>query len=224
MSASKNRVRQRIDPIQAIVLDFDGTLVDSIDVKAQAFFDLFLPYGEDVAIRAREHHLDHQGVSRKIKIEHIVREFELPSGESFRDRLAEQFASLVVEQVVACPSLPGALEFLRHHSLRLPIFLVSATPEPELHEIVERRGISSFFTASFGSPTAKQFSLLQILRDYEFTSHDVLAIGDSLSDLEASLMRHTRFIGLMTSGTMWPVGTTTANSLADISLMTGPHP
>lgn len=223
MSALQSHVQIEIDSLRAIVLDFDGTIVDSIDVKTQAFFDLFLPFGEDVAIRARDYHLDHQGITRTKKIEHIVREFDLPSNELLRDRLADQFAALVLDRVVACPYLPGALEFLRHQSPRLPLFLVSATPGSELGKIVERRGISSYFTTIFGYPPDKQDALSQILRDNEFASQDVLTIGDSLSDLEASQLCQTRFIGLTTTGTTWPSGTPVVDTLGDVFLDNGLH-
>ena len=43
--------------------DFDGVIKDSVDVKTQAYFQLFEPFGLDVAERVRQHH-EAMGVCR----------------------------------------------------------------------------------------------------------------------------------------------------------------
>ena len=44
--------------------DFDGVIKDSVEVKTQAFFQLFEPFGELVAEKVRKHHEAHGGMSR----------------------------------------------------------------------------------------------------------------------------------------------------------------
>ncbi|MCX5934210.1 MAG: hypothetical protein NTU99_05390, partial [Pseudanabaena sp. LacPavin_0818_WC45_MAG_42_6] len=48
----------------AIVFDFDGVLVESVDVKTQAFGTLYAEYGDLIVEQVKAYHLLHGGVSR----------------------------------------------------------------------------------------------------------------------------------------------------------------
>ena len=50
--------------ITEIFFDFDGVLAESVQVKSDAFFKLYLPYGEEVAQKALNHHINNGGMSR----------------------------------------------------------------------------------------------------------------------------------------------------------------
>ena len=47
----------------AIFFDFDGVIVDSVNIKTQVFYLMYLPYGEDIALKAKQHHIENGGVS-----------------------------------------------------------------------------------------------------------------------------------------------------------------
>ena len=93
----------------ALVFDFDGVLVESKDVKTQAFAKIYRQYGAAVAAQAVAYHLEHIGISRYIKFRHLHR---VLLGVTLSDeevaRLGEQFSSLVLEAVIAAPWAPGA--------------------------------------------------------------------------------------------------------------------
>ena len=48
----------------AIIFDFDGVLVESVDVKTRAFCDMYSKYGEEIVEKVKEYHLSHGGISR----------------------------------------------------------------------------------------------------------------------------------------------------------------
>lgn len=50
--------------IKAIFWDFDGVIAESVNVKTEAFYNLYLPYGIEIAEKVRRHHLDNGGMSR----------------------------------------------------------------------------------------------------------------------------------------------------------------
>lgn len=56
--------------IKAIFWDFDGVIADSVNVKTDAFYELYLPYGKEVAEKVKEYHLANGGVSRFKKFEY----------------------------------------------------------------------------------------------------------------------------------------------------------
>ena len=57
--------------IKAIIFDFDGVLVESLDIKTRAFAKLFGPEGPDMAKRVVDYHLQNGGVSRYEKFTDI---------------------------------------------------------------------------------------------------------------------------------------------------------
>src|SRR3989338_610422 len=103
--------------IRAIVFDFDGVLVESVEVKTRAFARLFASEPPEVVQRIVAYHQRNGGISRFEKFVTIYREMlKRPLAEQMLRRLGEEFSRLVVEEVVAAPWVEGAREFLtRHH-------------------------------------------------------------------------------------------------------------
>ena len=50
-------------PVDAIIFDFDGVLVESVDVKTNAFAMLYAEHGPDVVKRVVAYHQEHGGIS-----------------------------------------------------------------------------------------------------------------------------------------------------------------
>ena len=87
--------------IKNIFFDFDGVLCESENIKGEAFFKLYLPYGEDVAHKVLQHHLAHGGVSRFEKIKYYNKEFlgkEISDAEV--NTMAQRFSDMVVNGVI----------------------------------------------------------------------------------------------------------------------------
>ena len=143
--------------IRAIIFDFDGVILDSVDIKTRAFARLFEEHGPDVQRQVVEHHLAHGGVSRFRKFSHvydnILRRPMLP-GESAR--LGGRFSELVFDEVVKAAWIPGAPEFLKENFTRYRFFIASGTPQDELERIVRLRDLEGYFGGVFGTPPTKE--------------------------------------------------------------------
>ena len=50
--------------IRAIAFDFDGVLVESVDVKTRAYAYLFKEYGQDVVSKVVDYHMENVFFSR----------------------------------------------------------------------------------------------------------------------------------------------------------------
>ncbi|HLF97490.1 MAG TPA: HAD family hydrolase [Methylococcaceae bacterium] len=180
-----------------VVFDFDGVLVDSVDVKTRAFAALYAPYGAEVVGKVVAWHLEHGGVSRHEKFRHFHRAFlnqPLPAEEE--RKLAEHFSILVEESVVTADWIPGAREFVEDFHGRFPLYIASGTPEDELKRIVDRRGMSDYFAGVAGSPRKKG----AILRDFSHrTGHSptrLLMVGDAMTDYLGASEAGTAFLGV----------------------------
>lgn len=181
---------------QAVVFDFDGVLVESVDIKTRAFASLYQPYGLDVVGKVVAHHLAHGGMTRAEKFRHYHEALlGIPLTVETEAALAERFSQLVEDAVVAAPPVAGAVEFLEKFSGVLPLFVASGTPEEEVRRIIECRGMSRYFAGVYGAPRAKGEILLQIALERGFTPTRVLMVGDARTDYEGALSAGTDFVG-----------------------------
>ena len=184
-----------------IVFDFDGVLVESTDVKTEAFRVLFAHERAHVdAIVA--YHIANGGMSRFEKFRSIYRDIlDRPLDDKEFDRLCEQFADLVRDAVMRCPEVPGAEAYLRSRAASgVPMYVASATPEPELRAIVSARGLSALFSGVYGSPRSKTAIAQGILDDHAAVPSRWWFIGDALHDLHAADATGMTFIARVRSG------------------------
>jgi phosphoglycolate phosphatase len=121
-----------------------------------------------------------------------------------RDQLGRRFTELVVAGVLACPFVPGALEFLKAHAAQVPLFLASGTPEDELRHILEGRGLSHYFREACGSPRGKSQIVRDILRRGGWGPAGVPFVGDAVNDYHAAAEVGLPFIGRVAPGAANP--------------------
>ncbi|TDI77284.1 MAG: HAD family hydrolase [Betaproteobacteria bacterium] len=187
---------------QAIIFDFDGVLVESGDIKTQAFADLYQSYGKTIVSKVVRYHCLNGGLSRYQKFRHFQQHLlEMPPLTQDEEReLDRRFSKLVVEAVIASKPVPGANELVHKEATRIPLFIVSGTPEIELNTIITRRGLEPYFIEVRGSPKSKQTLIAEILSTYSLTPTGVLMIGDALIDYQSAQNNNVVFLGRVRTG------------------------
>lgn len=173
--------------LRALVLDFDGVVLESADVKTHAFVALYSAYGEEFTAKVRAYHLQNLGISRFTKFEWIAKNLlgsELTDRE--RRELGERFTALALEGVLDAPFVPGADRTLPRLAEMLPLFVASGTPDDELKTIVTKRNIGPWFREVHGTPRDKPSILRDLLARYELRADEVLFVGDGVSDFKAA--------------------------------------
>ena len=203
----------------AIVFDFDGVLVQSVDVKTRAFAALYSPYGDEVVQRVVAWHLAHGGISRYEKFRHFHREFlNQPLSATEEDRLADRFSELVEEAVIAAAWIPGAREFLETYAQRLPFFVASGTPETELRRIIDRRDMARYFVGIGGAPRRKGEILRDFLVQQRLPPHRMLMVGDAMTDYAGAAETGLSFLGIAPAGAnTFPSGVPVLPDLAGLA-------
>lgn len=190
--------------VRAIVLDFDGVVLESADIKTRAFGRLFEgePEHTDAIVRL---HLDNVGLPRSDKFRIIYREvLRRPLDETELDRLGREFSEIVFDEILACAPVAGALEFLAAHASTRLLFVASATPQDELREIVRERGLEGYFRAVYGSPDDKTEILRRIIRDWALDLGEVVFVGDAMGDLKHARAVGVGFVGRVPPGAESP--------------------
>lgn len=188
-------------PPVAIIFDFDGVILDSTPLKSQAYLDLYA--GEDPAKLAEvsRHERQHGGVTRRIKLAHYEKELFGRSGDTESvESLAQRYADLVLDAVMACRFVPGARELLETARGRIDMHLVSGTPLVELSDVVEKRGLSPYFQTVQGAPVLKPEAFANIMRENRYDPARTLAIGDALTEFRVAQNLGIAFLGIEPPG------------------------
>lgn len=181
--------------IEIIFFDFDGVIVESIDIKTNAFAKLFESEGKDAVKKVIDYHLRNMGVSRYDKFRYIYREIlKRPLDDKRFEMLCNEFAAIVVDDVIEAPYVKGAREFLENGTSKYKCFIVSATPQREIEEILQKRNIRHFFKAVYGSPFKKMDAVKDILVKEAVEPVNAVYIGDALSDYIAAKDNSVNFI------------------------------
>lgn len=191
---------------RAIVLDFDGTVLESEAIKTAVF--------EEVASRFPEHlatfltyHEAHRSLGRVMKFTYLVEVLLRRPGDRWLiEELTDHFARRVSERLAEAPLVAGARDFLAEYAPQVPIYLASVTPEAELVERVERHGLRPYFVRIYGDPpTKKETAVALVVGAHGGDPRRVLLVGDSPSDLRVAEAIGAEFIP-RDSGMSFPPG------------------
>ena len=62
--AVQSLLLQSMTKIKSIIFDYDGIIAESVNVKTEAFAELYKPFGKDIVQKVMKHHESNGGVSR----------------------------------------------------------------------------------------------------------------------------------------------------------------
>ena len=180
--------------IKIITIDFDGTLVESNKIKDWAFNRIFSEWPE-YKNQMMDWHFEHNTIDRKEKFRFFVEDILFLSDKILIEKLNKQFSELTKQRIIECPYVKGAIDFLDYINNHSNIYLVSATPEKELNNIVESRDLKKYFKGIYGAPIDKVKVLDKIISNEKVSIDEILYIGDTHEDLVAAKILGINFIG-----------------------------
>lgn len=181
--------------IKGIIFDFDGVIVESTDIKTEAFIKLFEAEGTDIVNKIISYHRDNMGVSRFDKFRYIYSNILFRQlDDSKFNLLSRRFASLVKDAVIEASYVKGAQEFLEQNLKLYLFFVISATPQDEISDIIRKRHLDGMFKSVYGAPLTKHDVVKRILREEKISPDKALYIGDAMSDYSAAKDNGVKFI------------------------------
>lgn len=201
LSVREANLHSYLDTKKIFIFDFDGVLVDSVEIKTNAFYELYIEYGSDVAEKVILHHRANGGMSRYDKFRFYHKQYlDKSISDEELDKLDEEFSLLVIDNVVKANEILGASKLLERVCVKRKCFICSATPEVEIQKIIKLRGWSNYFISVLGSPTSKSNNLNEIIKKSKLNSIDAVFFGDAMADYEAAKDNLIDFIGV---GELW---------------------
>jgi phosphoglycolate phosphatase-like HAD superfamily hydrolase len=190
--------------IKVIVFDFDGTLVDSNQLKYNAFFELFPSDSlhKEIITDVLDEFIEK---SRYVILREILKRINRKTiNEDDLDyrvhASAKKYNDIVVDGAKRCKEKSGAKEVLESLSKRYNLYLSSTTPETSLKDIVKHRNWEGFFCDIFGYPNDKTSVLFDIIKRESISPGDLLVVGDGKSDRDSADKAGCKFFHVFKDG------------------------
>jgi phosphoglycolate phosphatase len=185
--------------IRVVVFDFDGTLVESNRVKEVCLHRTVagLCGGEAALAAARKTGGDRyqifQDVARKLS---TTSDLEAIASQTLV--LVNTYSHCCATGIIASAERRGARRALAGLSQRgLRIWVLSATPDRYLTDLLRRRGLLRWLRGSYGSSVSKEQGLRQIMITERANRNNVLFVGDGPDDQRAARVVGVKFAAVM---------------------------
>lgn len=200
---------------KVFIFDFDGTLVDSLEVKYRARFEVFAEEPSEVQSIAERVIPCLKGKLRSEIIRAVLKEAYPQKGtEELEQDVLEyvhKYDILVEDRIVQRGMFPGVKEVLEHLSKNNRLYLSSGTPENTLRALVKRLNIEQFFLGIYGTnpdgsedaQKAKLKNILRISASEQAPPSEVIVIGDGVEDAESARVYGGKFIGILSDRNAW---------------------
>ena len=154
-----------------------------------------MQWGEQVSHKVRDHHRLNGGMSRFDKIPLYLSWTNESVNEVLINKLCNDFSNLVKYKVINSPWVPGAVELIKHlNYINHNCFIVTATPQDEIIEILHELELHSAFKEVIGAPTNKSDAIKLIMEKYKILKDDAIMLGDSNTDMIAASNNNIDFI------------------------------
>jgi HAD superfamily hydrolase (TIGR01549 family) len=188
--------------IQAIIFDIDGTLIDSVDLHAEAWRKAFEKFGKTVAFADVRAQIG-KGADQLLPV--FLSPKELAQfGEELEDYRSQLYKNQYLSRVKAFPKVRDLFEQIRQDGKR--IVLASSAKGDEVNTYKQIARIDDLTEAETSADDAEKSkphpdifdAALAGLRD--IARDAVIVVGDTPYDAQAAIKADLRTIGLLCGG------------------------
>lgn len=187
--------------IHGVILDVDGTLIDSNDAHTHSWVEAMATYGYHVAFDRVRPLIGMGGDKVLPETIHVGKDSE--QGKAISQKRAEIFKERYLPHLQAFPGAKELIEQMRKHGLKVAI-ASSAKPD-ELQDMLRLVGAQDLIeqkTSSKDAPRSKPDpDVMEVtLERIDLPADEVLMIGDTAYDIEAAQKVHVGTIAFRCGG------------------------
>ena len=187
--------------IRGIILDIDGTLVDSNDAHARAWVEAFAEFDIHITFDQVRWLIGMGGDKLMPKVSGIAE--DTPEGQAISRRRGEIFKTRYLPHLKAFPQTRELLQRMRDDGLRLVV--ASSAKDDELKPLLEIAGAADLIEEKTSSDDAENSKpdpdIVQAALDgASFSADEAVMLGDTPYDIEAASRAGVRVIALRSGG------------------------
>ncbi len=187
--------------IHGVILDVDGTLVDSNDVHAQSWVEAMADYGYHVAFEKVRPLIGMGGDKVLPETVHVSKDSE--QGKAISQKREEIFKARYLPRLQAFPGAKELIEEMRKRGLKVAI-ASSAKPD-ELQAMLRLIGAEDLIEEKTSSKDAQRSKpdpdvMKVTLERTGLSANETLMIGDTAYDIEAAQKVHVGTIAFRCGG------------------------
>ena len=184
-----------------MILDVDGTLVDSNDAHARAWVQAFAEQGIAVAYEPVRRAIGMGGDKLMPRVSGL--EEDSPDGKRIGDRRAEIFKRQFLHSLRPFPATRDLVARLKDDGYTLAI--ASSAKEDELHQLLEIAGVADLIPLRTSSDDAERSKpdpdiVAAALKQSGCSADTAVMIGDTPYDIEAAQRAGLRAVGFECGG------------------------
>ncbi len=188
-------------PLRAVLLDVDGTLLDSVDAHASAWVDALAEDGITVSVATVRPLIGMGGDKLLPTVTGI--DSESARGRRLSERRGAIFRERYLPHLSPFPQVRPLLQALRDHELKL-VVATSAT-EKDLAGLLARTGIADLIPESASGDDAERSKpdpdiVVAALEQAKLDPAESIMIGDTPYDIEAAARAGVPCIGVRSGG------------------------
>jgi HAD superfamily hydrolase (TIGR01509 family) len=190
--------------VKAVIFDIDGTLIDSVDLHAEAWREALRHFGHDVPFEKVREQI---GKGGDLLMAALLPEEEVRRrGKEIETYRLDLFKREYLSRVKPFPSVRELFERIKADGLR--IALASSAKKEELERYKQIAGIADLVDAETSSDDAEKSKphpdIFEAALDRleGIAAGDAIAVGDTPYDAQAAGKAGLRTIGLLCGG--WP--------------------
>lgn len=180
-----------------ILWDFDGVILDSMEVRDFGFKEIFKEFGKDSVNQLIKYHRANGGLSRYVKIRYF---YENILNKEITEEKVHDFAAkfsdiMRVELTHPKNLIQDAVNFIKNNYKTYNFHIVSGSDQEELRFLCQELKLSSYFLSIHGSPTPKSILVQELLIKHGYSKSLTCLIGDSINDFDAATSNGITFYG-----------------------------
>lgn len=191
----------RISPLRGVLLDVDGTLIDSNDAHARSWSEALREFGRDVPPERVRPMIGMGGDKLLPKLLGVDSESE--RGREFSERRGELFRERYVPHLTRTPGAGELIARFRKEGLRLVI--ATSAKEAELEAMLRQVGLEDLAARKTSSDDAENSKpdpdiVRAALAKAKLGPEEVLMLGDTPYDVEAAARARVSTVALLSGG------------------------
>jgi phosphoglycolate phosphatase-like HAD superfamily hydrolase len=186
----------KINKPASFLFDFDGVILDSMNVRDEGFRYIFRNYSSETVEEFIRYHRLNGGLSRYVKIRYFCEQMlNTPITDEEVNLLAASFSVIMKEKLTDKKNLINdAVQFIQNNYLKVPMHIVSGSDGEELRFLCGMLGMEEYFISISGSPVPKDKLIKDVMSKYSYSPAETFMIGDSINDYEAAIANRIQFI------------------------------